>query len=60
MNETTDIALPEVQNVEIRIPTVKLKIPGSSGFGFAKKFSRNFQFHRRDPSEETIVLHEKS
>ena len=46
-----------------RIPTVKLKIPGkhfwnpnlecnrSSGFGFQKCFSRNFQFHRRDPTE---------
>ena len=48
--------------VQNRILTVELKIPGklcnrSSGFDFKKIYSRNFQFHRRDPSYEKDMTH---
>ena len=33
-----------------KVKNYNLNVTESSGFGFQKCFSRNFQFHRRDPS----------
>ena len=39
-----------------KIPQIGVKCNRSSEFGFQKCFSRNFQFHRRDPTNHDLGI----